>query len=324
MKKVFLLLTLFICLIGCSKIPNKSIEQTLSNNEISSWLKEDTLFISDYYVNFREWWGTLDQISQAKYSEVTYRRLYEFLKYSNDTTQWMPFEKQCKEEWQIKYGASIIKADSIIAYWDSLSRAHSEMMNGLVTIELKKIDTEYYEYIGGVKNVDIGFLITPMQGTIQQVRFEYEYAPKLTETKSVKHSCICTSPISSPAIKWWEVDYSERERFGGETANSFLRDYNMNIKITGVRKNNTNYNIDDISIPESVRSYLDAQEDEWSARYMSDFYKKEVILSMIQSDYVEEWKYCSNKRMERLAAYDKLCHDIFSNFIEYHFDKENQ
>ncbi len=322
MKKIFISLITLLCFVSCSNVPKKSVEQPLSNKELAAWLKEDTLFVTEYYTDFRDWWETLDQIDQIKYSEVTYRRLDDFIKFDNDSTKWNPFKRQCDEEWQIQYGPSITKADSIIAYWDSVSQEHLSMMSNFAKVELKKIDTEYYTYIGGIKNVDLGFLITPLQGAIQQIRFEYAYGAKINESTSNQHSCICTSPITSPSIKWWEVSYSERDIFGGKTADSFLRDYDMIIKITSIRKDNVNYNIDDINIPKSVQSYLKAQKDEWSARYMLDYYQKEVITSLIQPDYMDDWSYYFQKHNQEMEKHDKICFDLYSNFLKYHFDKK--
>lgn len=321
MKKYLLFLIVSLGMISCSNVPRKSVSEPLSDKEIANWLKEDTLFISEYYQDFREWWETLDQIERVKYSEITYKRLNDYIQYEYDTARWTPFENQSGEEWKKIYGPSIIKADSIINYWDSLNREHLTMMNQLVKVDLKKIDTEYYAYIGGVKNVDLGFLITPLQGTIQQLRFEYSYGAKINSKKSNFHSCICTSPISSPSIKWWEVAYSERERFGGETATSFLRDYDMDIKITSIRKDNINYNIDDIDIPKSVKSYLDSQKDEWSIKYMTNYYKKGVIVDLVKSDYLDEFDYFISKKNEELKKYDSLCFSLFSDFLEFHFHK---
>lgn len=322
MRNIVLTLMTLLFLVNCSNVPRKSVEEPLSNKELSAWLKEDTFFVNEYYKEFRDWWETLDQIEQVKYAEVTYQRLDNYIKYDNDSIIWTPFQQQCKEEWIVKYGKSLSKADSIIAYWDSVSQEHLSMMSKFAKIELKKINTEYYAYIGGIKNVDLGFLITPLQGTIQQIRFEYAYGAKINETTSNKRNCICTSPITSPSIKWWEVPYSERERFGGETAASFLRDYDMIINITSIRKDNINYNIDDIDVPKAVKSYLDAQKDEWSARYMLDYYKKEVITSIIQSDYVDEWKYYYQKKDIELEKHDNICFDLYSSFLKYYFDKK--
>ncbi len=321
MKNSILIITL-LCLVSCSNIPKKSIEQPLSNKELSTWLKEDTFFVTQYYKDIRDWWETLDQLEQIKYSEVTYQRLDSYIKFDNDSAMWGPFQRQCKEEWNINYSTSINKADSIIAYWDSISQEHLSMMNKFAKIELKKIDTEYYAYIGGIKNVDIGFLITPLQGGIQQIKFEYAYGAKINETTSNSRSCICTSPITSPSLKWWEVPYSERETFGGKTADSFLRDYNMIIKITSIRKDNVNYNIDDINVPKTVKSYLNAQKDEWRAQHMLDYYKKDVITALIQPDYVDEWTYYYQKKEKELEKHDKVCFDLYSSFLKYYYDKK--
>ena len=55
---------------------------------------------------------------------------------------------------------------------------------------------------------------------------------------------------------------------------------------------------------------------------MSDYYKKEVILDLVQSDYIDKFNYCYNKRNEELQKYDALCFSLFSNFLEYYFNKK--
>jgi len=205
MRKLYLFIffTAFT-LISCNNISNKSVSEKLSTEELSKAIKSDTAF-SSFYENLRKEVDDLDDIKKAKYNDVTYRRLFKYYKFLTDTTYWKPLSENWDKEWENKYGVYLKKADSTLNYWKKYLEDNS--LNKYVKIELAQIDKEYYEYIGGIKEVNLGFRLTPLQGPIEQIRFNYGYKPKINGDNKYyeKHNCISTTPFYLPTVRYWEV-----------------------------------------------------------------------------------------------------------------------
>lgn len=305
MKGLPLLILGFAIIVGgCSKISDKPVSEKLSTAELAKAIKSDTLFES-FYENIRNTVDELDDIKKAKFNDVTYRRLFKYVKFSQDTIYWKPLLEKWDDEWQKEYGIYSIKADSALNYWKKFLEENT--LDKFVKIELAKIDKKYYSYIGELDEVNLGFRLTPLQGAIEQIRFNYGYMPKINGDKYYdKHNCISTFPFSSPTVRYWAVGYSEKNDFAGKTVETFLRDYNLHIEITSIRKDGVNISIDDFNIPEVVSDYF-AYGDEL---FMQDYYKEKIIKDLIFEDYLNKWEYSSRKSDEILEKEDKLCFDF--------------
>jgi hypothetical protein len=302
------LLSVIIALIisSCNTVPDKPIFERLSTKELSRVIKSDTAF-SSFYENLRKEVDNMDDIKKATFNDVTYRRLFKYFKFLTDTTYWNSQSETWDKEWQAKYGQYLPKADSALDYWKNYLQGHS--LNKYVNIELAQIDKEYYEYIGEIKEVNLGFKLTPLQGPIEQIRFNYGYKPKINGDSKIyeKHSCISTSPFSSPMVRYWEVGYSDRDNFSGKNVETFLRDYNLFIEVTAIRKDGINLSTDDFSIPAKVSECLENEKD-YPALF--EFSKDDLIKELINKDYVSKWDYKNKKADEIKEKKDKLCFDF--------------
>lgn len=305
MKKLSLLIFGFaIILSSCNKISNKPVSEKLNTSELSNAIKSDTLFTS-FYENIRKKVDEMDDIKKAKFNDVTYRRLFKYVKFLQDTVYWNPLSKKWEKEWEKDFGVYSTKADSTINYWKKYLAENS--LDKYVKVELAKIDKEYYDYIGGIKEVNLGFRLTPLQGTIEQIRFNYGYKAKINGDKYFeKHNCISTSPFSTQIIRYWEVGYSDKDNFSGESVETFFRDYNLQIEITSIRKNGLNISIDDFNVPEEVSNYFTYGDED----FMKDYYKDIVIKKLIFKDYLDKWEFTSKKADEIREKEDKLCFDF--------------
>src|SRR3546814_473947 len=149
--------------------------------------------------------------------------------------------------------------------------------------------------------------MTTLQRTIEKISFNYGYKAKINVDKYLeKHNCISTSPFSSPTIRYWEVAYSDKDDFAGKSVENFLRDYNLEIEITNIRKNGVNISTDDFNIPEEVSDYFTYGDED----FMRDYYKNKVIKNIIYKDYLDKWEFTSKKADEILEKEDKLCFDF--------------
>ena len=161
-------------------------------------------------------------------------------------------------------------------------------LNKYVKVELASIDKEYYDYVGGIKEVNLGFRLTPLQGAIEQIRFNYGYKAKINGDNKYyeKHNCISTAPFSIPIVRYWEVSYSDRDDFAGKIVETFLRDYNLYIEVTDVRKNGVNISADDFYVPKAVLECIENEKDYPSLLTLS---KDDLIKELINKKYLGKW-----------------------------------
>lgn len=308
-KKILCVLAFVAGIYSCNSIPNKPVFEKLSTDELAHAIKSDTFF-TPFYEAMRKEAKDMDDIKKAKYNDVTYRRLFSYIKYIRDTTYWHPLRKQWDNEWDSKYGAYASKADSVLNYWRKYLVDSS--LSKYVNIELAKIDVEYYEYIAGIKGVNLGFRLTPLKGTVEQIRFNYGYKPKITGDDKYyeKRNCMSTSPFSSPTVRFWEVGYSDRDIFAGKTAETFLRDYNLYIEVTNIRINGENKSIDDFAVPPKV---LECFENEKKYPALFEISKDELIKDLINKNYIGKYDFENKKADELREKKDKLCFDFLND-----------
>ncbi len=307
MNKFYLLFFVVIFLLSsCNSISDKPVSEKMTTEELSKAIKSDTLF-AEFYESIREEVDEMSDIKKATYSDITYRRLFKYVKFLQDSTYWNPLFDKWEKEWQLDYGTYLPKADSVLSYWKNYLAENS--LDKYVKIELARIDKRYYDYIGELKEVNLCFKLTPLQGTVEQIRFNYGYKAKIHGDDGLyeKQRCIETDPLSSARIGCWEVSYSDKDKFAGKNVETFLRDYNLYIEVTQIRKDGINISTDDFNVPESVKECL-----EYEKKYpiLYEFSKDEVIKELINKDYLGKWDYRNKKADELREKKDKLCFDF--------------
>lgn len=309
MKKLILLFfVVVIFFTSCSKISDKPVSEKLSTEELSKAIKSDTLF-ADFYDNIRKVVDEMSVIKKAKYSDITYRKLFGYVKFLQDTTYWNPLSRNWQKEWENEYGIYSTKADSVLNYWKKYLEDNS--LDKYVKVELARIDKEYYKYIGDLKEVNLGFRLTPLQGSVEQVRFNYGYKVKISGDNKYyeKHNCIDTEPLYAPRIGYWEVSYSDKDKFAGKNVETFLRDYNLYIEVTNIRKDGVNMSTDDFALPKVVSECLEYEKEYPSLFELS---KSELIRELINKNYLEKWDFLNNKADKVREKKDKLCFDFLN------------
>jgi len=295
MKNTLMILLLAVVLVSCNNIPNKSIFEPLTMKELGSIIKKDTLF-EDFYRKQQATAAKFGEIDKARYSDVTYRSLYKMMQFVQDSTQITPLYKNAMKEWNNKFGSYHAKVDSVLNYWSDYKQDNS--LDNYVKIEFKEIDKEYYSYNHGVKNVNLGFTLTPLQGEIEQVKFNYRYSAKINDIFGDKHNCISTAPFSKPVVRYWEVGYSDEKTLKNTTTDSFVRDYDIEIEVTHVRKDGNNYRIEDLNIPRSVTNVFET--DSVRSPYLYSSYKEDIIKELLNTDYIKDYQFVENKVKEVL------------------------
>jgi len=307
MVRIILAITVIIAMISCNKIPNKSIFEKLTTDELAVAFKYDDTFREFYEL-------TIDQVDdvsdvvKASYSDITYRRFFDYYKFLSDSNYWKPLKDEWELEWNNNFSLYLTKADSVLNYWRNFKEENS--LDKYVKIELSSIDKEFYSF-GALSDVNLGFRLTPLQGTVEQVIFTYGYKAKIYEGSSLydKKRCLSTRTFSSPIVRFWEVGYSDRDLFAGYNAETFKRDYNIYIEVTDVRIDGKNISIDDLGIPEVVS---DCFEYENESSYLYDIKKENLIKELIYSDFVAKEDFLLENYSNALKEKDEHCF----NFIK--------
>lgn len=207
--RIFILISVITCLISCNNVPNKSIFKPLSSDELSSIIKKEPRF-AEFYETLQDEIKSFNEIERAKFNDITYRSLYKVIQFMNDTTNICPLERQWSTEWEEQFGGYESKIDSVVNYWTDYKIANS--LDRFVKVEFAVIDKKYYSYSRDVKDVNLGFRLTPVQGTIEQIKFNYQYSAKIDDFYGDKHRCISTTPFNTPVIRYWGVEYSDEKR----------------------------------------------------------------------------------------------------------------
>lgn len=281
MRRCFLISTILtITLVGCNRVPNQSVFEPINTKKLNALFQKDSSFI-EFYEELTDELSDFNEIEKAKFHDVTYRGMYSMYSYLRDTTKTAPLSKKWKKEWEELFGDCADKADKLVAEWRAKKEENS--LSRFIQVEFSELDKDYYSYSGDVKDVNFGFRITPLQGPIEQFKFTYRYSAKIDNVYGEKHSCICTSPVFYPQTKYWELGYSDEIKLKNKTTSEFIRDYDIDIEVTSVRKDGHNYSIDDLNIPSSIEKVLDSSEGEFS--YMKDYYIDKMIIDQINPSY---------------------------------------
>jgi hypothetical protein len=289
---------------GCDSISNKSVFEELNAAELSKAIKKDSLF-GDVYKGLQETVTNFNDLEKAEYRDVTYRRFFKFVKTLNamDTT----LGEKWKKEWENIYGAYLPKADSVLDYWKKYSEDNS--LQKYVKIELAEINKEYYSYsrFNDIRDVKLGFRLSPLQGPMDQVRFIYGYMTKISGLDSKyykKHRCLATG-ISKPKVGYFDVDYSDRKNFSGETVESFLKNYNLNIEIERILKDGIIIEDGSLNVPTVVSEYWQTKADGFTV--LLEMKKTDLIKELINKDYKTKDEYTMPRMKEMAKKTDERC-----------------
>ena len=80
----------------------------------------------------------------------------------------------------------------------------------------------------------------------------------------------------------------------GESAKSFLRDYDLNLEIRKVRFKNKNISYDDFELPYNVGMYI--MYEEMNAESMYEYYLADIIADEIDADFISKTSYVLKKQ----------------------------
>ena len=288
MKKIYFLSIVLLLLASCNNGMNKSILEPLTVDELKSNIKKEESF-TDFYSGIQEIREFImkSDVTQAKYADITYKRVHKYMNKISDTTFIKAFETEQKALHEKRYPDYSYEVDSILTYWK-----------------------EYYSFSGDVKNVNIGFKVTPLRGTIEQLIFRYCIKSKISNDGSMSllnsHRCLASSPISNSRTLHWEADYSDEKYLKHMTSSQVRRDYDFNIELEEVRVNGENMSEKIEEIPSSVSKAL-----RWTD--MKEYYTDDIVREFIDSSYVGFQEFYHKAILEKQKMFDP---DVFEMLKE--------
>lgn len=318
MRNFTYLLLVTVLLTSCNNPLNKSIVEPLTVDELRSATKKDTAFIEFYekIQGYRKSFFNKD-VNQVKFGDISYKQLQKYTNYLNDSTFLNPIYSRATEDWKSQFGNYDHQLDSLTTYWKKYLEENS--LNSYLKIEFDQITKEYYTYSNSIKDVNIAFKLTPLQGTVQQVSFSYKIKTKIQsdEEESIyssifddkKGSCVTTSPFSRPVVRYWEVNYTLEKILKYMTSDEFKRDYDITFDISKIRVNNKNITEDDLLIPKVMKDYLDSE--------YGFLYEDEVIREFFNPDYISNWDYIEKEVQTELKNKDEKCYEFLKAVDEF-------
>lgn len=315
MKNILQFFCLLLMLSSCSNGLNKPIIEPLSVDELKINMKKDTSF-TEFYSTIQELREFLlkSDMTQAKYADVTYKRVWKYIEKCKDTTFQNAFRNNQRELYDSQYPSYKNEVDSILTYWGEYKNKHT--LDSLVSIEYFDLWKEYYSYSGDVKSVNIGFKVTPLKGTIDQLIFKYNIKPKISDDGSIgyfnSHRCLASSPIYSPKTLYWEADYSDEKYLKYKSSSEVAKEYAFNIEIVEVRMQGKNMSDELDIIPECVSDAL-----KYGTGSMMEYYSDDIIKELIDPDYMSFYDFYTDALNNALKKIDP---EVFTMLDEYSKD----
>lgn len=316
MKRIIPILCLLI--VSCSNPTKKKIFEELTVEELKSAIEKDTLFENTYkLIEFKKDSVLTSELDKVKWTDLTYKRVHDFVKYVSDTTSSKPLREKFKKQWSEKYGIIEQQVDSLSNHWKNYAKENS--LDQYVKVELVTLDKEYYSYAGGIRNVNLGFKLTPLKGKIDQMRFGYKIESKLDEDNteseyssilsSLDYSwCRMSRPFSKPTTRYWEASYSNEKIIESRSVKTLLRDYNIKIIVDEIRVNGENIDKDDLGIPKSIERYWEYENRE----YLSDLYMDDVAKELLNKEYLKDYEFINQKFDSIYKEKDKLSFEFLT------------
>jgi len=316
MRKILSLLMSVFFIASCSNPTDKNIFDKLTVKELKSEIKKDSLFETTYkLIEFQKDSVLTSELDKVRWTDLTYSRIHDLMKFVSDTTITNPLREKFKAKWKSKYDKVAKEIDSISEFWKKYAKENS--LEQYVKVELVSIDKEYYSYSSGIRNVNLGFKLSPLKGKIDQMRFGYEIQPKLDEDdknslysdlfSTMNYSwCRMSRPFSKPTTRYWEANSTNENILESRSVKTLLRDYNVNIKIDEIRINGKNIDRDDLGIPKSIERHWEYEND----RLLSDLYMDDVAQELLGKRFVKDYEFISEKMDSIYRKEDKLAYEF--------------
>ena len=312
-KSIFVLLVFVAVITSCSDHGmSKGIIEPLTVDELRANMKDSTFNEFYDYVQKLRGWIVESDVRQAKYGEISYKRLKKYFTHGQDTVYFNKKEKEWKKAYESMYPDYSKQVDSVMTYWRKYKERYN--MDSLVNIEFDGLRKEYY-YSGGVRNVYLGFKITPLKGTVDQLIFRYKMKLKVNSNSGNSlyglydsHRCVASSPIATSRTMYWEVDYSDENALKGKTSSDVKRDYDFRVELVNIRVNGENYEDKLNLIPSPVRNALSLSPSDYN------YYRDDIIKLLLNPEHKGYYDYARPLYETEMKNYDSEVYELLEEF----------
>jgi hypothetical protein len=294
----------------------------LTPEEINTISQKDTLF-KDFYKMMEMIRDSVlvSDVDKSEYINLKYKDYLDLNEFYLDSTYWNGMDDSLEERWNEKYKGTKDQIDSIIQFYNK--RYENNKLDNYLKIELDRVNTNYYSYSIGVKDVQLGFKLTPLKGEIQQLVFYYSLTPKINENKDDSllgnllkdlNGCRSMTPFSRPITRYWTVGYSLEKELSGSTKDEVLRDYNLEIHIDRIRTNDMNLDSDDSKLPYEVEQY-NKYED---SPFMRELYEEDISEEFLNKKYLSVSNFKQEVRDSIVNSNEKFkkINDLYKKYYE--------
>lgn len=288
---------------ACSQMPDKSVFEELSAEELSALVKADTSFAETYrWLRSFVTMADFSEEQKVQFKDITYRRLYRFMSRLDDEAYWKPRVEKWEREWAETMEKDLSGVDETVAYWADY-KAHNSP-GRFVKVEISRFLITHYEYFDGIDDAYFCFTVTPQQGAIDGLAFTFSYAPKEDDGFGDRETQDYTydTPLAGPTECRFEIDFLEREMFDGLTVEEFLERYDVRIEITEVSKDGEDYSLDALGIPEAIVAFWEEDTPE----------TRNAVAQLANPSYVGKGEYVSNRTDEEMRKYDAKCFEFLT------------
>ena len=324
MRKLILLVFILITILGCNRPQNRSIFEQLALKDLNSIIEKDTSFQYTYrYIVYTRDSILKTDADRIKWLDLTYSRIHKYNKLAADTSYFKQFKYKFQGDWQKKYSFYLLKVDSVLDYWGKYRKENS--LENYVRIELADIKKNYYDFLGNLESISLGFRLTPLKGTIEQLSFSYKIESIMPSEKievdssiSSVHSgsamswCLSTTPFSKPIVKYWKVNDKYEALLKERDLQFVLKNYNIVTEVEKIKVGAKNISIADLHIPGSIVEFGHLKPDSILPGLKNDYHREEIIKELLYTYYVGESEYVDRKIDSILKRKDPLSHDFMN------------
>ena len=296
----------------------KSITEELTIEEIKTISKKDPGFLAfyDHYFENKCYEGFLkDKTIQVLYSDLTYKRFYDYILEINDDGFVNSVFGEAENKWHAQFGYTEQKFDSIINHWRQYIADNSPETYLDIEFDHAASYKDYYD-----KGVRLYFKLIPKREKLLSVWFDYTIKLKDEKHKNVIYIINQTAhhiySFSEPIVINDYVRVYSKNSFYDDVAenklsNEDLREkYEFEFKINDIRTDKDGY-INEYSlykeVPFEVGQFL---------KDSSPTNKELVIRRYIDGDYVTLDEYKTTLQNLRMEEKESMCY----NFLKFIVD----
>ena len=308
MRNIFILLFVALLATGCYDELDRPIIEKLTVDELRDNIRKDSSFV-EFYKIMQELgsWVQEDELRSAQWGDVTYRRVMDYME--NLNLAMGEIYASAREEYDLIYPSYDEKVDSIMEYWKNYVVENTPA--SYVDLEFAGIKKDNY-YYSSLNEVYVGFDVTPLKGTVEQLRFKYEMKPKISNDGKFSYLdysvCYLSSPVAEKETKYWKVDYTNKNRLENLTVEEVKRDYDFLIEVTAVRVDGRNIEDPTTALPFSVGMAMEYCTEG------NNYYKDDIVKELLDPEYLSFWDYCSPMIEKKKKELDRAVYDLIEAY----------